>query len=101
MKVRGEKGIVKFEGCKVTEPAGKGCRVQSTIETSQVKSETSEMKDVITPASGSLFTTIRITDCTTTAPNGEKQVTGQAAGINDNVTTTEFTSTSSSLTFGG
>jgi hypothetical protein len=102
MKVRGTGGVAKFEGCSVTEPAGKGCTVPSTISTETLKSETVEMKDVITPALGETFTTITVSGCSTSALNGSKSITGKASGINTNGMTTEFTASSGSeLKFGG
>lgn len=102
MKVVGSEGHISFEGCSVTAPAGKGCTVPSTLTTNTVKSETTEMKDVITPETGTTFITITVSGCTVTALNGSKTVTGSASGINNTGTTTEFTTTSgSALTFGG
>lgn len=102
MKVLGSEGHVRFEGCSVTMPTGKGCAVPSTLETVTLKSETKEMNDIITPATGETFLTIPVTKCSTEALNGEKAISGSASGINETGTTTEFTPTSgSALTFGG
>jgi hypothetical protein len=102
MKVIGSNGHVRFEGCTVTEPSGKGCTVPSTIETNTVKSQTSEMKDVIVPATGESFVTIPLSGCSAEALNGEKVISGSASGTNSGGSTTEFTSTSgSALKFGG
>jgi hypothetical protein len=103
MKVIGSEGHVKFEGCAVTTPAGGKCTVPATLETNTVKSETSEMNDVISPAAGTAFITIPVSGAECPAAlKGSKEVAGKASGVNTTGTTTEFTTTSgSALTFGG
>lgn len=93
-----------FSGCKVTEPAGKGCTVPEKITTNTLKSETKEMKAIYTPASGETFVTITVSGCSVEGLNGAKPVTGSASAVvtEETPTTAEFSATSgSALKFGG
>ncbi|HET7445912.1 MAG TPA: hypothetical protein VFJ57_14775 [Solirubrobacterales bacterium] len=97
---------IKFEysGCAVIEPAGKGCKVSEPIKTVELKSETSGLSTIYTPASGETFLTATISGCSVGALNGEKKLTGKIVGVNQEATpeTTEATETSGSeLKLGG
>lgn len=97
---------IKFEysGCAVIEPAGKGCKIAEPIKTVELKSETSGLSTIYSPASGETLMTATVSGCSASVLNGEKNLTGKVVGVNQEATpeTTEVTETSGSeLKFGG
>jgi hypothetical protein len=76
-KIVGSAITVNYTGCSVTEPAGKGCTVSSTLSTETLKSESKEMTIKYEPV-GSKFITIAVSGCSSAVLNGNKEVTGSA-----------------------
>jgi hypothetical protein len=99
---------VHYTQCTVAAPAGQGCLVNNGLvlvtahDALELGGPTS-FKDKFSPGPGLPFTTISIDGCTTTALNGNFNVTGTATALANNANSTlEFTTTSgSALKFGG
>lgn len=97
-----DEGATSFTGCSVVAPAGKGCTVSSTLTTNNLTSDTNATGGTkFEPETGKPFITIAVTGCSNSALNGNKEVKGTATSVRVNGATQEFTSGSSSLTFGG
>ncbi|HSS33155.1 MAG TPA: hypothetical protein VLL27_07730 [Solirubrobacterales bacterium] len=92
-------GSMTLIGCVVSEPAEKGCEVPAEISTTSLKLETGESTVTYTPASGTKFTTVKVSGCSVSALNGEKAVTGTATAVVPEMGPQQFTSTSSALKF--
>ena len=102
-KVLGSEIKLALTECAVTEPAEKGCKAEP-ISTSVLKSETSGLKSIYSPVSGSKIGAVTISGCSISALNGSKEITGNVIGINEEATpeTTEVTeATKSELKIGG
>lgn len=93
-------GSMTLTGCVVSEPAGKGCEVPAEIGTTSLKLQTGETTVTYSPASGAKFTTVKVSGCSVSALNGEKEVTGTATAVVPEMGPQQFTSTSSALKFG-
>jgi hypothetical protein len=92
-------GSMTLTGCVVSEPAEKGCEVPAEISTTLLKLETGESTVTYSPASGTKFTTVKVSGCSVSALNGEKAVTGTATAVVPEMGPQQFTSTSSALKF--
>lgn len=86
-------------GCEVTEPAGKGCKVEFKV--ASLKGASKEMNLTYSPTSGTKFATVTVSGCSVGTLNGEKEVTGTATSVVPEMGAQQFTAESSALKLGG
>jgi hypothetical protein len=95
-KIVGSAIAVNYTGCSVTEPAGKGCTVASTLKTNTLISDSNLMTIKYEPIE-TKFITIEVSGCSSMVLNGNKDVTGNAvAEVPEMGKTQSFTASSGS-----
>jgi hypothetical protein len=95
-KIVGSAILVTYTGCAVTEPAGKGCTVSSTLSIETLKSASSLTTIKYEPV-GTRFITFAVSKCSSAVLNGNKEITGSAvAKVPEMGKTQSFTATSGS-----